>query len=288
MARAFLGIFLVTSFLSLVVAQEARPQNPFSGARPAPAPAPPAGPGLMKIRVEEGNITAQIVSMPLPNVLDELAARTGIVFELPSYLSTPVTVTFYKVSLREAVERLADTNNSIFYYATDAAGSSRISFVRIFARAPNKPPQQVSLRYLGSGTVTKTGDDSLDTPEQAMKVLAESDNIDVRQKAIDVLAKGKGDAAIEAITNALGDAAPEVRAAAIEALAGNGIRTALPQILLALKDGHPGVRQSAVIAVALLGDNDNVRQLQPLTRDKDASVAAAAEMAVRKLGSRRP
>jgi hypothetical protein len=225
----------------------------------------------MKILVDEDYVTAQIVSTPLPTVLQELAARTGVVFELPMQEATPVTLSLYKVTLKEAVERVADNKNSIFYYSRDAAGESRIRFVRIFPRG-NKP-QQASLRYIGSGSVTRTSDDTVDTPEQAMKVLAESQNVDARQKAVEVLAGVKSDAAVEAI---------------IEALAGTGVPGALPKIIPALKDPHPGVRQSAVVAVALLGDSDNVRQVQPLTRDKDASVAAAAEMAVRKLGMRRP
>ncbi len=286
MARAILFFSLMAGLLPCgAAAQVVRGQNPLPNARPT-APPPPSGPSFMKIRVEQDQVTAQIVSTPLPEVLDELAARTGLVFELASQNSTPVTVTFSRVSLKEAVERLTDNNNSIFYYSRDDSGQSRITFVRIFPRG-NKP-QQASLRYIGSGTVTRTGDDSVDTPEQAIKVLAESQNVDARQKAVELLAAVKGDAAVEAITKALGDSAPEVRVAAIEALAGTGIHAALPQILLALKDPHPGVRQSAIVAVALLGDVENIRQLQPLTRDKDESVAAAAEMGVKKLALRRP
>ncbi len=285
MARAFLSLALIAALIPCgVSAQVVRQQNPFSGARPAPAP--PGAPAFMKILVDEDSVTAQIVSTPLPAVLQELAARTGVVFELPMQEATPVTLSLYKVTLKEAVERVADNKNSIFYYSRDAAGQSRIRFVRIFPRG-NKP-QQASLRYIGSGSVTRTSDDTVDTPEQAMKVLAESQNVDARQKAVEVLARVKSDAAVEAIIKALGDSAPEVKVAAIEALAGTGVPGALPKIIPALKDPHPGVRQSAVVAVALLGDSDNVRQVQPLTRDKDASVAAAAEMAVRKLGMRRP
>jgi hypothetical protein len=289
MARAFLSVIVFLGAMPLFSAAQDRPQNPFTGAgRNVPPPAPAAAPAAMKIRVEEDLVTAQIASTPLPVVLNELAARSGVVFEAPSDLVAPITIALYKVPLKEAIERISDTNNSIFYYSQAANGNSRVSFVRVFSRANKSQSQQVSLRYFGSGSITKTGDDSVDTPEQAMKVLAENGDVDLRQKAIEILARGKTDAAMDAIAKALGDSAPEVRAAAIEALAGNGVRTALPQILAALKDQHPGVRQSAIVAVALIGDTENVRQLQPLTRDKDASVAAAAEMAVRKLAMRRP
>ncbi len=285
MARAILYLSVIAALLpGGAAAQVVRQQNPFANARPTPPP--PTSPASMKIRVEQEQVTAQIVSTPLPQVLDELAARTGLVFELAAQEATPVTVTFSRISIKEAVERLADDFNSIFYYSRDESGQSRIMFVRIFPRG-NKP-QQASLRYIGSGTITRTGDDTVDTPEQAVKVLEESEDVDVRQKAIEVLAAVKGDAFVEAITKALDDAAPEVRVAAIEALAGTGVHAALPKILLALKDPHPGVRQSAAVAVALMGDVENIRQLQPLTRDKDASVAAAAEMGVKKLALRRP
>jgi hypothetical protein len=281
-----LAAFLIPVILAgLVCAGEILAQGRVRpSVRQQPAPVLPA---YSRLRVESELVTAEIQNTPLPQVLEEFAARSGIVFELAIQDVTPVSVSFYRVSLREAVERLVSGYNSMFYFSPDATGQSRISLVRIFPRE-HKPQQQASLRYIGTGSVTKTGEDTIDTPDQALRVLAESDNVTLREKAIEVLVVSGGEPAILAVTNALDDKAPEVKVAAIEGLAGMGVRNALPQIIKALKDPHPGVRHSAITAIALLGDVENLKDLRPMGRDKDASVAAAAELAIKKLSLRHP
>ncbi len=243
-------------------------------------------PPYMRIRVEDNQITADIRNTPLHQVLQEIADRSGIVFEVQSQDNPPIWISLYRVSLQEAIQRIVANENSIFYYG-QAANQGRIEFVRIFPRA--NEPQQPSLVYIGTGVVTKSGEDTVDSPEQAIKVLAESQNLEARQKAVEVLVASKSEYAVMALTAALLDPAPEVRAAAIEGLASLGARSALPNIIQCLRDPHPGVRQSAITAVALLGDSDNVKDLKQVSRDRDVSVAAAAEVAIRKLSTtRRP
>jgi acylphosphatase len=284
LSRILLLVFAISACSSLLFsAARGMPQLP---PRAQPNPNPAATPGVMKMRVDEGRVTGEIQAVPIQQVLEELAARTGIVFEVPAQENDPVSITFYKVTVQEAVQRLVGASNSMIYYTRDETGTNRIQRVRIFS-SPGKNPQP-SLRYIGTGTVTKTGDDTVDTPDQALKVLAESKKVDLRQKAVEVLVAAKGDAAVQALTQAVNDTAPEVRVAAIEGLATLGARSALPQILKSLRDPHPGVRQSAIVAVALMGDAVNVKDLRPLSKDPDASVAAAADTAIKKLATRRP
>jgi len=272
------------ALLLLTVAAPAQvPRRP--GLFPNPQEPQPSIPSLLKIRVEGDHVTAEIRATPLQQVLEELAARTGVVFEVGTQENDPVSLSLYRVGLAEAIQRIVGAANSIIYYDRDVAGQNRIQYVRVLSKPKAQPP---SIRYIGTGTVTKAGDDSVDTPEQALKVLAESSNLEAKQKAVEVLAATKSDVAIQALTMALEDPAPEVKAAAIEGLTALGARAALPQILSALKDAHPGVRQSAIMAVSLLGDAESVKYLRPLSRDPDGSVAAAAEMAIRKLSTRHP
>ena len=268
--RILLVLIAISACSSFVFSSAAgMPQVP-PWAQPKPNPA--AISSVMKMRVEEGRVTGEIQAVPIQQVLEELAARTGIVFEVPAQENDPVSITFYKVTVQEAVQRLVGTNNSAIYYDRDETGANRIQKVRMFSR-PGRSPQP-SLRYIGTGTVTKTGDDTVDTPDQALKVLVESKKVDLRQKAIEVLVAAKGDAAVQALTQAVDDPAPEVKAAAIEGLAALSARSALPQILKRLRDPHPGVRQSAIVAVALMGDALTLKEPQPLSKDPDASVAA--------------
>ncbi len=252
-----------------------------------PAVNQPVVPAYMKIRVEGDRVTADIRSTPLQQVLEEFANRTGLVFEVQTQENPAIFLSLYHVTLLEAIQRILAGENSIFYYDQDIAGTSRVAFVRVFPRGNQLP--QPSLRYIGTGAITKSGDDTVETPEQALKALAESQNLETRQKAVEVLVKIKSPVTVEALASVLNDPAPEIRSAAIEGLASLGARNELPDIVKALKDQHPGVRQSAVAAVSWMGDADNIKDLKPLGRDKDASVAAAAEIAMRKLSSaRRP
>ncbi len=264
-------------------------QNPYATRPPyaSVAPTKPAIPAYMKVRVDENLVTANIQATPLQQVLQEIADRTGLVFEVQSQDNPPISISLYRVGLQEAIQRIVANDNSIFYYGQNAARQSRIEFVRVFPRSDRLP--QPSLQYLGTGKITKSGSDTVETPEDALKVLLDSQNLEARQKAVEMLVNTKGNLAELALTAVLLDPAPEIRAAAIEGLASLGARPALPSIIQALKDKHPGVRLSAITAVALLGDSDNIRDLKPLNQDRDGSVAAAAEVAIRKLAAtRRP
>jgi hypothetical protein len=246
----------------------------------------PTEPPRMKIRVEEGFVSGEIRYTPLQEVLEEIAAWSGVVFEVPAEENAPVTIAFYSTPLEKAILRLVGERNSLVYCDTDPEGKSRISLVRVFGtRGQEKQP---SLRYIGSGEQTKTLEDVIDTPEQALRILGESDRLQARERAVAVLADAPVEIALPALTMALDDPAPEVIVAAIEGLSGLGTEEALTSVLRALKNEHPGVRQSAVMAVSLLGSAKNVRDIKPLERDRDASVSAAAEMAVRKLSTQRP
>jgi hypothetical protein len=238
----------------------------------------------MKIRVEEDHVTADLRDILLHHVLEELAAQTGVVFEIPAQVNPPVSVSFYRVTLQEAIQRIVSGNNSFFYYEPSESAGSRIQLVRIFARGKG----EASLVYIGTGAPTKRAEDALETPEQALKALEENTNVEKRQKAVEILVSAKGEPAIQGLMKALQDPSVEVKVAVIEGLSAIGVRSALPQFQQALKDSHPGVRLSAVQAIALLGDATNVKDLDPLARDKDASVAAAAQIAIRKLSGSRP
>ncbi len=285
--KSLIKAIIASIFLLVVSAPVWAQGRPLRPPNQMPIPPGPPVPTSMKLRVEEGWVTAEIQNTPLQQVLEELAARSGVVFEVPVQENDPVSITFFKVTMQEAIERLAGSSNFVIYYAPDGAGGHKIQLVRVFSR-PGKT-MQPSLRYIGTGAITKTGDDSVDNPEQAVKVLADSSQkVDLRQKAVDVLVAAKGEAAIQALTQAVDDSAPEVRVAAIEGLATLGVRPALPRIVKCLGDANPGVRQSAIVAVALLGDAENLKELRPLRKDPDPSVATAAETAIKKLTARRP
>jgi hypothetical protein len=236
---------------------------------------------LMKMRVEEGLVTADITDTPMQTVLRETADRTGVVFEVRNQDNPVVSIHVTRVLLQEFIRRVTSASDAVFFYG-HGAESDRISLVRIYPRTA--PVQQPGIIYLGTGAVTKTSN-TVETPEQAFRVVGSDASIEDRELAIEILVKTKGDAAVKALMNCISDSSPEIRVAAIEGLSAIGSRTALPGILKSLKDSHPGVRQSAVTAVGLLGSAANVQDLRPLSSDREATVAAAAEIAIRRLSA---
>jgi len=256
------------------------------GAIPGRVQPADAGPVLLRIRVEDDFVVADIRNAPLHRVLEELAARTGIVFEVGMQDATVVSVSLPRVGIQEAIDRIATEHNRIYYHGPGPDGRERIQFVQVFSQAGKI--QQPSLRYIGTGAITKTGGDLIETQEQAIKVLAESGDAAAKLSAVEFLATAKTEQGVQALLLAIQDEAPEVRSASIEQLASFGERAKLPGIITAFKDKDPGVRLSAITAVSLLGDSANLRDLRPMLRDTNAGVAAAAEMAIRRLSAPRP
>jgi hypothetical protein len=247
---------------------------------------PPPGPQSMQIRVDGEAVTAEIRNTPAHAVFEELAARTGVIFEVAEKWNPLISLVLYRTTIEEAIQRATAPGDSILYFGRDAAGRNRITVVRVFPRGLKGQP--ASLRVIGTGTTTKTSDDDpIQTADQALRALSTSAKLEVRQKAVEVLAAAKSPAAAQALLGAVDDKAVEVRVAAIEALAGMNEPAALPRILEALKDPNPGARQAAVEAVAQLGTAQNVKDLRPLARDRDPGVAGAAGLAIRRLSERR-
>jgi type II secretory pathway component GspD/PulD (secretin) len=259
-------------------------QRPYVRGTQYPNPGQPQAPKpfVLDMLVVEGRVTANITNCPLQTVLQELADRTGILFEVRSQDNSQVSIHLNRVVLPEAIQRIASNSNTMFFYGKGTPGFEPITLVRVFSRT--NPVQQPGLVYLGSGVVTKSNE-TVETPEQAIKVLSENTDVKMREKAIEILVHSENDGALKALVNSVLDPAPEVRIAAIEGLAARDAHKALPVILKSLKDPHPKVRQSAINAVAFLGDSQNLNNLKPLIADRDQGVVAAARIAIVKLSA---
>ncbi len=267
-------------FLCLDATAQMRSGGPVPQA-PSPA-APKAKPMILKMQVNEAGVTAHISNCPMQTALQELAERTGIVFEVRTQDNPYVSLHLNGVQLEEAIQRIASGSNTLFFYSESSFSSQHISLVKIVPPKTSLP--QPSIAYLGTGAITKSNDNIM-TSEQAFKALEKNEKIEMRKEAVEYLVSTKNPDAAEAIMKCLSDPAPEIRVAAIDGLAALGAREAISAIVRRLKDSSPGVRQSAAAAVALLGDSTNIKDLKPLASDRDGNVAAAAEIAIRKLSA---
>jgi hypothetical protein len=114
-------------------------------------------PMVLKMSVNDGRITAEIVNAPQQTVLEDLAARTGIIFEVRTHDNPPLTLKLDQVSLQEAIRRIAKDENSIYLYSPDAPNPEHIRMVRIYPSKNDLP--QPSIIYLGTGKITKQNDE---------------------------------------------------------------------------------------------------------------------------------
>jgi hypothetical protein len=253
--------------------------------QPQPQPQPQTGQPdtksyILKLHVDEAGVTAEITNCPLQTVLQELAERTGIIFEMRIQDNLPVNLhPNQAVELAEFIKRITSGSNTQFFYSRDE--SPRIAMVRIFPRTELPQPSVV---YLGTGAVTKSNDDIFNS-EQAFRALQENKNVDTREKAINYLVSNKNEGAAEVLMKCVSDPELRIRIAAIDGLAALNARSGLPGIIKSLKDAQASVRQSAAAAVALIGDSANIKDLKPLTSDGDANVVAAAKIAIQKLSA---
>jgi hypothetical protein len=285
----FFSIFLVVLIFCPALPAQRRgmrpppdmPIAPFTATQPAAAAQPENKTYTLKFHVDEAGLTTDIVNCPLQTALEELAERTGIIFEVRSLDNYLVSLHLKEpLNLTAAIKRIANRSNTVFVYSNDESSPQLIKMVKILTIGSALP--QPSVVYLGTGVITKKNDE-IETPGQAIKILQEGKEIGLREKAIVFLVSESSEGAGEALVNCISDQAPEIRVAAIEGLAALNERNALPAIVKTLKDANSGVRQSAVTAISMLGDYTNIKDLKPLSTDKDPNVVAAAEMAVRKL-----
>ncbi len=120
-------------------------------------------PSSLSVQVKDGKINASIKNVPLQQVLEELALRSGIIFQIQSQDNPAVSITLQGVSLTEAIQRIASADDLIFYHGMNSSGQNVIQLVKIYPRG--EVPQQPSIRYIGSGAVTRTNEDSGGNPQ---------------------------------------------------------------------------------------------------------------------------
>jgi hypothetical protein len=120
-------------------------------------------PLLLRMQIKDGKVNASVRAAPLQKVLEELAARSGIVFQIQSQDNPLVSIVLQEISLQEAVQRIASADDLIFYQGQDASSQNTIQLVKIYPRG--EVPLQPSIRFIGSGAITKMGEDTAEGTE---------------------------------------------------------------------------------------------------------------------------
>jgi len=106
----------------------------------------------------------------------------------------------------------------------------------------------------------------------------------VRVAAAEELTNYQGDEYVVALSQALRDPEPLLRAAAAASLSRMGNATCVPFLLDRLKDDHWSVRKGAVDALGQLGCPEALEELAGVLKDPDHDVREAAVIAMGRIG----
>jgi HEAT repeat protein len=140
------------------------------------------------------------------------------------------------------------------------------------------PPEQLRNVILAGGDAWKK---CVSRPETnwvaaAALLLREDTNATVRVAAAAILCSTNDSSTPKALTDALADKAPQVRAQAAESLGRVGNRSIVPDLVRALRDPEPGVRVAAADALDRLDDDAAAAALIAALSDPDWALRCAA------------
>ncbi|HEX6745809.1 MAG TPA: HEAT repeat domain-containing protein [Longimicrobium sp.] len=173
-------------------------------------------------------------------------------------------------------QRTDETRRALDWLAAHVGSPAEVAVLRDGLADPDACVRRVSARLLGRGR-TQAGVDAL--------LEALRSNEPARRDAA-ILGIGYTDdpRAVAPLTSLLGDRDPEVRGGAAWALGHVGSRDATPALTRLVGDGEPRVRRSAARALGRLEDANAIPALaQLLSRDPDPTVRRAAAWALGKI-----
>jgi hypothetical protein len=278
----FLASLLLAGFIA-ATGSAARDQTPANE-----SPAPP-----LRVKVNGGLLSVDARDAPLADVLRAVGEQTGIQVTIHSGGATRVTESFAGVRVDEGIQRLAGGYDVVLIYAPtrDGAGRGRLVEVRVYeASTPTAPvtavvdPRQRAARLQAVRDLTRQARQQQPGALAALaEMLAGDADPVVRQSAAAALGLVGSAEAVSALTAALGDRDPSVRARVVSALGrrrDEGLAGTVAQVLAG--DPDASVRRAAVWALSTLRSEDAHRGLQAAASDSDAGVRQAAAVALKR------
>ena len=151
------------------------------------------------------------------------------------------------------------------------------ALMRLKLLAGGEVPVRIGIAGVRAEGTSSAGD--------AERLLAElrrelqSKDVQTRIAAATILGRLGGQEAVDALTEALDDAAAQVRRTVVLALATSGDSAAVrPSLIAALRDPEPVVRMAAARQLARAGDEQAIPILSELVKDSEEAAPALAEL----------
>lgn len=247
------------------------------------APAAPISPVPLVV-VEEGKLTVDVHHAELESVLREIATRAAFDLRTSGKLGR-VTATFAGVSLEEGLRRLAPGRELMLVYRGSVGRADQaLVEVRVFAGSPASDPRRAAADLAEINQLLRTGAG----PEgiaRLVDLLGAAPEPAVRSRAAAVLGWRGGMGSETALTEALNDPAPDVRAQVVDALRRVAGARAIPALVrLLLRDPDAVVRRAAARSLGMLPEAAATSALTAAAGDPDASVRKQVIWALRRRG----
>jgi hypothetical protein len=264
--------------------------------------------GEMQVEVTENRLTLEAEDVAVADVLQAIGEAAAIEVVVRGELGNVTRRSLVEEPLAPAIRRLVGQHSVLMLYEKDASGEPQLREVRVQAagtataataeedggqrRRGGRTPigqirnyQQLTVmdndrRVEAIRALARTKD------EAATGVLAEAlvrdDNVAVRRLAANALSSGDvGDAAVEALTAALGDDERSIRIQAMRGLTvGLGDASAPLLAEVVRSDGDPAVRRAAVQLASSMEGDQALEVIELAVDDDDDTVRRIAEAAL--------
>lgn len=245
----------------------------------------------LRVDVAQGLVSVTAIDVPLHEVVQAIAARTGLRIVQHTALEGRVSLQIERASLADALpDILAGHSYQLYQGVPDAPipgtlwvfadGTAAASAADIFFEAvilhgslAEKREAIRELRRLG-------------TPQaiEALSLALTDDDPRVRGPAIAALQHIGGDAALAAVASATADADPWVRGQAVNALAAGDSESAQQYLKMAFTDPDPNVRLAVIEAFADNPGDQSVAILSAALRDDNPVIRMYAVDALEEIG----
>jgi hypothetical protein len=249
----------------------------------------------LSVTVADGKLNLNSGGALLSQVLEAIAAHSGVPIHLQGQPKERITLSFTDLALDEGFQRILQGKNFVLLYAASSATSGdqssvqKLKAVYVFADAA---PQALSDAHAVSETDQVFGHASLWSEQSdadgLAQALLEGNSKRARKRAAKALGDVWSAEAVAPLSLAvLEDNEPLVRATAAAALGQTWSEDAVEPLRLSLvEDQDPTVRAAAALALGETWSEDAVEPLtQVFLEDPDPVVREHAARALREIGS---
>lgn len=137
--------------------------------------------GGVMLKIEQGRMDALVQGMPMQQVMESVAGKTGIhIFIDPSLSAVPVSVGFQGLSVEEGLKKILGSQSymMIFSSGIDEAGNHPLNAIKVCPKGKEDNAQYVSLNAKGLAGYTSMGAAVL-TPQEVDDILERDEQMNL-------------------------------------------------------------------------------------------------------------